>query len=72
MVEEIFRWRPVPLRQRCDRCREEARVVLDQLFLCAACFLVETKKRFGDKNQDRPDFEQTSASTDELRRLSKR
>ena len=45
MPEEIFRWRPVPLRQRCDHCRESATVMIENLILCGPCFLSETKRR---------------------------
>jgi hypothetical protein len=47
MAEELFRWRPVPLKQRCDRCREAATVVLEKLMLCGDCFLEESERRFG-------------------------
>lgn len=47
MAEEIYRWRPVPLRQRCDRCRETATVTIDSMILCGPCFLTETKRRLG-------------------------
>ena len=47
MAEEIFRFRPVPLKQRCDHCRAEATVILDKLILCGDCFLDESKRRFG-------------------------
>lgn len=45
MAEEIYRWRPVPLRHRCDRCREAATVTIETLTLCGPCFLAETKRR---------------------------
>ncbi len=47
MVEELYRWRPVPLRQRCDRCRETATVLFDSVFLCGECFFEASKQRFG-------------------------
>lgn len=47
MSEELFRWRPVPLKQRCDRCREAATVVFEKLMLCGDCFLEESERRFG-------------------------
>lgn len=47
MAEELFRWRPVPLKQRCDRCREAATVILEKLMLCGDCFLEESERRFG-------------------------
>ena len=47
MAEELFRWRPVPLKQRCDRCREAGTVVFEKLMLCGGCFLEESERRFG-------------------------
>lgn len=47
MADELFRWRPVPLKQRCDRCREAATVMIDKLALCGGCFLEESERRFG-------------------------
>jgi hypothetical protein len=47
MADEVFRFRPVPLKQRCDRCRDAATVILDKLILCGDCFLEESKRRFG-------------------------
>lgn len=47
MADEVFRFRPVPLKQRCDRCRHAATVILDKLVLCSDCFLDESKRRFG-------------------------
>lgn len=57
MAEEIFRWRPVPLLQRCDRCREAATVSIDSMVLCGPCFLTETKRRLGmlDRSEIQPD-----------------
>jgi hypothetical protein len=56
MAEEIYRWRPVPLRQRCDRCREAATVSIDSLTLCGPCFLTETKRRLRmpDSSESQP------------------
>jgi len=47
MVEEMYRWRPVPRRHRCDRCIESATVILESLFLCSDCFLEESERRHG-------------------------
>lgn len=47
MPDEVYRWRPVPKKHRCDRCMEEAAVVLENLYLCGGHFLEESKKRFG-------------------------
>ena len=47
MAEELFRWMPVPLKQRCDRCRDAATVMLEKLALCGDCFLEESERRFG-------------------------
>lgn len=52
MTEELFRWQPVPLRQRCDRCREAATVMLEKLMLCGDCFLEESERRFGSPSRN--------------------
>lgn len=61
MAEEIYRWRPVPLRQRCDRCREAATVMIDTLILCGPCFLAETKRRL--HMQEPAEVEQTAKAS---------
>ena len=47
MAEEVYRWRPVPKKHRCDRCDEEATVVVETLRLCGQHFLADSKKRLG-------------------------
>ena len=62
MAEELFRWRPVPLKQRCDRCRDEATVLLEKLMLCGDCFLEESERRFGAASRNStPDRNPTAA-----------
>ncbi len=47
MGKELFRWRPVPLHQRCGRCRKDAAVLFEDVPLCGECFLDASKERFG-------------------------
>jgi hypothetical protein len=47
MVEDMYRWRPVPRRFRCDRCPEPASVLFDNRYLCSECFESESKRRYG-------------------------
>jgi hypothetical protein len=63
MAEEIYRFRPVPLKQRCDHCRAAATVILDKLILCSDCFLEESKRRFGTASEN-PASDRISALPD--------
>jgi hypothetical protein len=64
MAEELFRWRPVPLKQRCDRCREGATAILEKLMLCGDCFLEESERRFGAASRNSTaDRNSTAADT---------
>jgi len=44
--ENVFPWRPVPRRRRCERCEQAAVVDLEGLYLCGDCFLEESKRRY--------------------------
>jgi hypothetical protein len=66
MADEVFRFRPVPLKQRCDRCRDAATVILDKLVLCSDCFLDESKRRFGIVSENQT-TDQVSAQSDSRR-----
>jgi hypothetical protein len=66
MANEVFRFRPVPLKQRCDRCRAAATVLLDKLILCGECFLEESKRRFGIASGNQT-VDQISTQTDSRR-----
>jgi hypothetical protein len=57
MVEDMFRWRPVSRRYRCDRCIEPATVILDSLYLCSDCFLEESESRHGTPGNSHGDRE---------------
>lgn len=46
VTEEIYRWRPLPPRQRCERCTNTASVLLDDAVLCGDCFLAESRRRY--------------------------
>jgi len=63
MADEVFRFRPVPLKQRCDRCRDAATVILDKLVLCSDCFCEESKRRFGIVSENQT-TDQVSAQSD--------
>jgi hypothetical protein len=66
MADEVFRFRPVPLKQRCDRCRAAATVLFDKLILCGECFLEESKRRFGIVSGNQT-VDQISTQTDSRR-----